>query len=177
VEYAGALAVPCVNVLAGVAAPHERAGCLRQLAEHLAVAAETLAAAGACALLEPINALDVPGYCVPSLELAARVLAHTDPRVRLQFDVYHAARMGLDPVRAFAANLPHIAHIQFADCPGRHEPGTGSLAFAEIFATIGQSGYSGWVGAEYHPSAETAASLAWLERAARARPADPSQWS
>lgn len=161
-EYAAALRSPCVNVLAGRAAPAERESCLEQLIEHLSLAAEALDAAGARVLLEPINPLDVPDYCVGSFELAERVLSRCDPRAGLQFDVYHAARLGLDPVAAFAAFEARARHVQFADVPGRHEPGTGTLDFDRIFAAIEGSGYAGWVGAEYHPSGRTADSLAWL---------------
>ncbi len=162
-EYARALRTPCINVLAGRAAPEERAECLAQLAEHLSLAAEVFDAAGARALLETVNPLDAPGYCVPSFDLATEVLSRCDPRVRLQFDVYHAARLGLEPDAAFAAVRDRVAHVQFADCPGRHEPGTGTLPFQRIFGAIEQSGYGGWVGAEYHPSTHrTADSLGWL---------------
>jgi hydroxypyruvate isomerase len=163
-DYAGALGVPCVNVLAGRAGPEEHADCVRQLEEHLMLAAELLAPAGARPLLEVINPVDVPDYCVASFELACEVLGRCDRRVGLQFDIYHAARLGLDAQRAFEATRPLISHIQFADCPGRHEPGTGTVPFAEIFAAIERSGYEGWVGAEYHPLGTTAASLHWLPR-------------
>jgi hydroxypyruvate isomerase len=165
-EYAGALQVPCVNVLAGRASAEEHAACVRQLEEHLTLAADLLSPAGARPLLEVINPIDVPGYCVPSFELAREVLGRCDRRVGLQFDVYHAARLGLDPQEAFEATRSLIAHVQFADCPGRHEPGTGSLAFGKIFATIERSAYQGWVGAEYHPLEATAAGLHWLPRVA-----------
>ncbi len=162
-EYAQTLHTPCINVLAGRAAPEERAECLGQLAEHLSLAAETFEAVGARALLETVNPLDVPGYCVPSFELALEVLSRCDPRVRLQFDVYHAARLGREPDAAFTAVHDRVAHVQFADCPGRHEPGTGTLPFDRIFNAIERSGYVGWVGAEYHPSvSRTADSLGWL---------------
>jgi len=163
-DYAAALRVPCVNVLAGPATPEERSGCLELLAERLALAAELLAPAGAQALLEPINPLDVPSYCVQSFEIAAQVLAATDPRVGLQFDIYHAGRMGLEPAQVFAKERARIAHIQFADCPGRHEPGTGRVPFAELFAAIKRSDYRGWVGAEYHPAAATVEGLGWLRQ-------------
>jgi hydroxypyruvate isomerase len=162
-EYAHTLGVPCVNVLAGRAAPQEREACLDLLVEHLSLAAEALASAGARALLETVNPFDAPGYCVPSFELAAEVLARSDPRVGLQFDVYHAARLGLEPDVAFAKVRPLVGHVQFADVPARHEPGTGTLPFERIFGAIESSGYEGWVGAEYHPSsARTAESLGWL---------------
>ncbi len=161
-EYAAALGVSAVNVLAGRAAAHERPGCLELLAEHLCHAAETLAPLGVQALLEPINPLDVPGYCIDDFELARTTLAACGGRVGLQFDVYHAARMGLDPARAFEALRTLIGHVQFADAPGRHEPGTGALDFPAIFRAIEASGYAGWVGAEYRPAHDTARSLDWL---------------
>ncbi len=169
-EYAQALRTPCINVLAGRAAPEERTDCLGLLAEHLSLAAEVFDTAGARALLETVNPFDVPGYCVPSFDLAVEVLSRCDRRVRLQFDVYHAARLGLEPDAAFAAVRSHVAHVQFADCPGRHEPGTGTLPFDRIFSVIERSGYDGWVGAEYHPSSSrTADSLAWLRTRASSR--------
>jgi hydroxypyruvate isomerase len=162
-DYARALATPSINVLAGRAEPHEQEACLALLAEHLTLAAEVFGAAGARPLLETVNPLDVPGYCVPSFDLAMRVLAGCDPRAGLQFDVYHAARIGLDPSSAFDAVRPRVKHVQFADCPGRHEPGTGTLSFDRIFSAIDASGYDGWVGAEYHPSSSrTADTLGWL---------------
>jgi hydroxypyruvate isomerase len=161
-EYAGVLGVPCVNVLAGRCAESEREACLAVLTERLGLAAEVLASVGARALLEPINPLDVPGYCVADFDLARGVLARCGSHIGLQFDIYHAARLGLEPIGAFTAVGAHTAHVQFADCPGRHEPGTGRVPFAQVFAAIEASGYGGFVGAEYHPSGRTADSLAWL---------------
>lgn len=171
-EYVDALRVPCVNVLAGRAAPGERGDCLPQLVEHLSLAAEVLSRVGARPLLEPINPLDAPDYCVPSFDLAAEVLARCDPRVGLQFDVYHAARIGLEPDAAFTAARKRVAHIQFADVPGRHEPGTGTLDFERIFAAIARDGYAGWVGAEYHPLGRTLDSLGWMR--SKPRPPGPA---
>jgi len=163
-EYAEALRTPCVNVLAGRAASAEREQCHEQLIEHLSLAAELLGRIGSRPLLETINPHDVPGYCVASFDLAADILSRSDPRAGLQFDVYHAARLGLEPAAAFDTVRERVAHIQFADSPGRHEPGTGTLDFEEIFGRIERSGYTGWLGAEYHPSGRTADSLLWLSR-------------
>lgn len=168
-EYAEALHAPCVNVLAGLAAPAEREPCIEQLIEHLALAAEVLARVAARPLLEVINPHDVPGYCVAGFDLAMQVLFRSDPRAGLQFDVYHAARLGLEPATAFEAVRDRVAHVQFADHPGRHEPGTGTLDFERIFGLIDRSGYAGWLGAEYHPTGHTPESLGWLSRGLRAR--------
>jgi len=161
-EYAHSLGTRMVNVLAGRTAPADRPGALRRLTDNLALAAELLGEANARPLLEVINPVNAPEYCVADFESAAAILDASDSRAGLQFDVYHAAMLGLDPAQAFTRQLPRIRHVQFADNPHRHEPGTGSLDFTNIFATIRGSGYDGWVGAEYHPLATTTAGLRWM---------------
>ena len=161
-DYAYTLGARMVNVLAGRSAPPERSGALRRLTDNLALAAQLLGPANARPLLEVINPVNAPDYCVSDFESAAAILDAGDSRVGLQFDVYHAAMLGLDPAQAFTRQLPRIRHVQFADNPHRHEPGTGSLDFTNIFATIRGSGYDGWVGAEYHPLATTTAGLRWM---------------
>ncbi|HEV2702219.1 MAG TPA: TIM barrel protein [Steroidobacteraceae bacterium] len=163
-EYAQALGTGCVNVLAGRCDPQDQPAALQRLTDNLALAAEILATVDARPLLEVINPVNGPGYCVPDFESAARILEATDARVGLQFDVYHAAMLGLDPAQTFTRHLARIRHVQFADHPGRGEPGSGSLDFAGIFRTIRDSSYSGWVGAEYHPVGATPASLGWMRQ-------------
>jgi hydroxypyruvate isomerase len=161
-QYAQQLGARLVNVLAGRAEPHEQQAAMRRVTDNLAIAAEILAQADAAPLLEVINPVNAPGYCVADFERAAAILEATDRRVGLQFDVYHAGMLGLDPARAFLQHLKRIRHVQFADSPGRHEPGTGTLDFSRIFRVIRDSGYGGWLGAEYHPAGTTAAGLGWM---------------
>ena len=161
-EYAQALGAGLVNVLAGRCDPEDQPEALRRLTDNLALAAQILDQVGARPLLEVINPVNAPGYCVADFDLAASVLAATDARAGLQFDVYHAAMLGLDPAQAFMRHLARILHVQFADHPGRHEPGTGRLDFKAIFRTMRDSGYAGWAGAEYHPAGATAAGLGWM---------------
>ena len=71
-------------------------------------------------------------------------------------------RMEGDLANTLSANLEKIAHIQIADNPGRHEPGTGEINFGFLFAHLDRIGYKGWVGCEYKPAAATEAGLAWL---------------
>ena len=68
---------------------------------------------------------------------------------------------GVGPA-TLAQYLPQTDHIQFADCPGRHQPGTGELPLAQIFALLDELGYTGWCAAEYKPATSTAESLSWL---------------
>ena len=75
-----------------------------------------------------------------------------------------------DLARTIEANLGRIAHIQLADNPGRHEPGTGEINYPFLYEHIDRIGYAGWVGAEYKPKAGTEAGLGgsrhWPGRAA-----------
>jgi hydroxypyruvate isomerase len=76
--------------------------------------------------------------------------------------IYHAARMSLSPAEALAAAYPHVRHVQFADAPGRGEPGSGGLDFLPTLDLLAERGYGGTVAAEYRPSRPTAQTLAWL---------------
>jgi hydroxypyruvate isomerase len=83
--------------------------------------------------------------------------------LRIQYDCYHMAMMGEDVLEGLQQNIHQIAHIQFADCPNRHEPNTGMIDFKSIFDWIHHSDYQGWCGAEYRPSKTTAATLSWMQ--------------
>ena len=58
--------------------------------------------------------------------------------------------------------MDRIGHIQLADNPGRHEPGSGEINFGNVFKAIDGAGYDGWIGCEYIPAGDTEAGLGWL---------------
>lgn len=141
----------------------ERPVCLDVLTANLAHAARALADYGITATVEPLNTRDVPAVCVYSTADALKVLDDAgEANTALQFDIYHAARMEVNVAALLEEHIARIAHIQFADAPGRHEPGSGTLDFRGIFALIDRLGYAGYLGAEYIPTSATASSLAWL---------------
>jgi hydroxypyruvate isomerase len=86
-----------------------------------------------------------------------------EPNVRLQFDAYHVQRMEGDPAARLALLWEQVGHVQIADNPGRHQPGTGEIDFSPLFALLDENGYEGAVGLEYVPVPDTAGSLGWLE--------------
>jgi hydroxypyruvate isomerase len=162
-EYALALGVRFVHVLAGhMSSVDDRDRCRSVYIDNLLFAADSLNPCGVQVLIEPLNRLDVPSYMLGSFADAQTILDRCEGRVGLQFDVYHAARMRLDPAVEFEKMLPLIRHVQFADDPGRHEPGTGRVNFESFIAALGVARYSGWLGAEYLPMTTTAAGLKWL---------------
>jgi hydroxypyruvate isomerase len=137
--------------------------CHEVLVENLRYTADTFAPDGVTVLLEPINGRDVPGFLVQKTETALELLDRADrPNLALQFDIYHRQVMQGDLIPALERFMPRIGHIQFSDTPGRHEPGTGEIAFERVFAAIDRLGYRGWVGAEYAPSGRSEDSLGWF---------------
>ena len=164
IEYATVLGAPRVNCIAGlVHAGEDRARLERTLVENVRWAAAALAQAGVELLMEPVNDVDTPGYIVPRCRDVVRVIERVaSAGFGLQFDLYHAAMMGDDLATTFDALRPHIRHIQFADAPGRGEPGTGKSPLGDMFARIAASDYPGWVSAEYRPTRETTRTLGWM---------------
>ena len=163
-DYAGALGCPQLNGLAGLAPEGvERARLHDILAENLAFAADALKRVDLRLLIEPINDRDVPGFLLNRLDEAAAVIdAVGADNLFLQADLYHMAMMGEDVAGSLAKHMPRIGHIQIADAPGRHEPGTGSLDFPALLAELERLGYGGFVGCEYVPAVGTEAGLGWM---------------
>lgn len=163
IEFARTLGCPQLNCLAGIAPAGIEAGRLREtLIENLRFAAERFARAGLRLLIEPINTRDRPGFYLSRPGQAVEIIeAVGADNLFLQFDVYHAQIMQGDIVKSFQIYRDRIAHVQIADNPGRHEPGTGELNFPFILDAIDRAGYEGWVSCEYAPSSTTAASLGW----------------
>jgi hydroxypyruvate isomerase len=164
IQYAHALGVPKLNCIAGVALPGEDRAALRDLLiANLRFAAREFKAAGLDLVVEPLNSVDVPGFLMPrAREMIAVIDAVGEDNAGLQFDIYHTAMMGDDPQALLTQCAPRIRHLQFADVPGRGEPGTGTLDFVRLFAHIDRLGYTGWVSAEYRPSLPTERTLSWL---------------
>jgi hydroxypyruvate isomerase len=128
-------------------------------------AADLASAAGVRLVLEPINQIDIPGFLLRTQEEGAAVIEAVGPdRVGLQFDIYHCQVEQGSVSRRLEALMPIIGHIQVADSPGRHEPGTGEIAWDYMLPLIERLGYRGWVGCEYTPANGTVDGLGWRAR-------------
>lgn len=164
IDYATALKCTRLNCLAGIApaaADHEKLRAT--FIGNLRFAARELKRHGIMLLVEPLNTRDTPGFFLRTSQQAVELIEEvgTD-NLHLQFDVYHAHIMERDVVTAFQRNLRHIAHVQIADDPGRHEPGTGIIDYSLVYQTLERAEYGGWVGCEYVPLRTTEDSLKWL---------------
>jgi hydroxypyruvate isomerase len=169
IAYAKALGCGQVNCLAGIAPEgSDRPALEAVLIENLKFAAEKLEKEGIKLLVEPINTRDIPGFFLNSSSQALAIMDRVDSRnIFLQYDIYHMQIMEGDLARTIEANLGRIAHIQLADNPGRHEPGTGEINYPFLYEHLDRIGYAGWVGAEYKPKAGTEAGLGWFGDFAR----------
>ena len=163
--YAAMTRPMAVNVLPGrLADGVERQQALDTLAANLRKTAEAFAPLGIRVLCEAINPLDMPGFLVNTPEHLLALLEAVDhPNCQAQLDLYHMARQQLDIVAGIRLLAGRIGHVQFADCPGRGAPGSGELDFPALLAALHDSGYTGWLGAEYRPGEQgSEASLGWL---------------
>ncbi len=164
VAYATALGCPRLNCLAGLLAAGADAGeARRTLVANLRYAADALQDAGIALVLEPVNTRDVPGFFVHRTRDALAVMDEVgSDNLKLQFDVYHAQVMEGDLMPSIERHFDRIGHVQVADNPGRHEPGTGEINYPFLFASLDALGYAGWIGCEYKPRGTTEAGLDWI---------------
>ncbi len=162
-DYAAVLDCKLIHCMAGIVPPEVSPVTAASLyAANLAWAGEQALAAGVRLAIEPINHRDMPGYFLNTeAQGAAIVEAIGRDRVGLQFDVYHCQITEGDVTRRMETFMPVIAHMQIADVPARHEPGTGEIGWEFVFRRMDELGYRGWVGCEYRPAGGTVEGLAW----------------
>jgi hydroxypyruvate isomerase len=163
IDYAKALDCEQLNCLVGIAPVDADPRELNEtLVGNLRFAASTLARENIKLLVEPINTLDIPGFFLNGTEQAVQLVSEVrSNNLFVQYDIYHMQIMEGDLARTMQEYLPQIAHIQLADNPGRHEPGTGEINFPFLFRHLDAIGYRGWIGCEYKPRTTTLKGLSW----------------
>ncbi|KAA1302051.1 MAG: hydroxypyruvate isomerase [SAR202 cluster bacterium] len=165
-EYASALGCPQVNCLAGI----KPASVSEQTAQdtfiaNLRYAAPIMEEAGVKLIIESINTIDIPGFFLNRTNQATELInLVSSDNLYLQHDIYHMQIMEGDLARTIESNLHLISHMQLADNPGRHEPGTGEINYEYLFDFIDGLGYQGWIGCEYVPAGSTVDGLDWIAR-------------
>jgi hydroxypyruvate isomerase len=162
--YAGVLGTRRINCICGKTPPGSDPRALREtLIENLRYAGAELAKAGITLMIEPLNTRDVPGIHLSGSQQAADLVRDAGlANMKIQYDCYHMQVMEGDLAETMKRLLPLIGHVQFADSPGRHEPGTGEIRYPFLFGHLDRIGYDGWVAAEYRPSGATNDSLGWM---------------
>jgi len=165
IEYARVLKTPRINCLAGLTPKGVPADKVRQpLIKNLRFAADAMKKAGVTLLTEMLNDKDVPGFSLVRTQDALGLLDDVKhDNLLLQYDIYHMQIMEGNLTQTIKDNVGRIGHIQLADNPGRHEPGTGEINFTNLFRSIDEAGYAGWIGCEYKPAGATEDGLGWVK--------------
>lgn len=116
--------------------------------------------------IEPLNPVSQRDYFLNDYALAAEVLDQVDrPNIGLQFDSFHAQMIHGDALAIWQKYQDRVTHAQIGAAPDRSEPGDGPIDFPTLFNAIDNSGYDGWVSAEYNPTTpRTVDSLGWMVR-------------
>lgn len=162
-DYAGSIGCPRIHALAGMPDPAaDPAQCRAVFVENLRSMGDQAAGVGVTVLIEPLNTGDFPGYFLNYQDQAHAITADVGlPNVQVQMDFYHCQIMEGNLADNFRRNQSGIGHIQIASVPGRTEPDAGEIYYPYLLDLIDETGFDGWVGAEYIPQGDTAAGLGW----------------
>ncbi len=166
IDYATALGCKQVNCLAGIRPPSVDPNDAREtFIRNLQFAAVRLKATGIKLLIEAINTRDMPGFFLNNTPQAIDIIkAVGSDNLFYQYDIYHMQVMEGNLAPTIEKYLQWIPHMQLADNPGRHEPGTGEINFDFLLGHIDSLGYDGWIGCEYKPAGRTEDGLGWTKR-------------
>ncbi|HZP92965.1 MAG TPA: 2-oxo-tetronate isomerase [Burkholderiales bacterium] len=164
-EYAQALGCRRLHCMAGLKPRGVSEEKMRDAyIANLRFAGQALAGHGITLLIEAINTRDIPGFYLNYSAQAFDLMHYANvPNLRFQYDIYHMQIMEGDLAPMIERNLDRIAHMQLADTPGRHEPGSGEINYGFLLEFIDRIGYKGWIGCEYRPAGRTEDGLAWAK--------------
>lgn len=165
IEYATGLGCKQCNALAGIVSDAGKTEVATEtFIENLKFAAPRMEEAGIKLLIEAINTRDIPGFYLNNTAQVLSILNEVNcDNLYYQYDIYHMQIMEGDLAITMEKNLDKIAHMQLADNPGRHEPGTGEINYSFLFQHLESIGYQGWIGCEYLPRETTEKGLSWMQ--------------
>jgi len=165
IDYARAAGCASLHLMAGVVPPGaERAAYHATYVSNLKAAAERLRGFGMRLLIEPLSERTVANCFLRSSHQAAQVLDEVGAaNALIQYDLFHMQLMEGNLALTMERLLARIGHLQIADAPGRHEPGTGEINFDFLLRHVDRLGYSGWIGCEYNPLGDTVEGLKWAK--------------
>lgn len=166
IEYATALNVNKIHCMAGILSQGIEVHSAREVyLNNLHYAGQRLATHGIDLLIEPINTINIPNYFLHNIHEANAIIQEINlANIQIQFDFYHIQRIHGNLLSIFQQYFDVIGHVQIADSPDRHEPGTGEIHFQNVFKFIKQLNYKGRIGLEYTPKGKSEESFEWLSK-------------
>jgi hydroxypyruvate isomerase len=128
--------------------------------ENLKRAADLAAASQVQIVVEPIDPLENPNMYLTSVSEAFEIIRAVDsPQVRVLYDFYHEQRAYGNLIEKLEQNIDLVGLVHIADVPGRHEPGTGEIDYANIYRKLGQLKYNKFITMEFYPTQDPVATL------------------
>jgi hydroxypyruvate isomerase len=164
IQYATALNISNIHCMTGILSTElDRKQAREVFIKNIKYAALKMAKHNLTLLIEPINSFDIPGYFLSTIDDAVDTIQEVRmPNVKLQYDFYHIQRMQGNLLSTFQLYSEVIGHVQIADVPGRHQPGTGEIHYPNVFHFLKDHGYKGFIGLEYIPKEKSEDSFDWL---------------
>jgi len=162
ITFARKLEIPQIILMSGNAiAGRSHEDQYASLVEGAKRAGELAAQAGVTAIVEPLNSLvDHKGFFLNTCTVGLKLVRAVDnPHVRLLFDIYHEQVQQGNVIRTLTEAAPYTAVFHVADNPGRHDPGTGEIHYANVYKAIQKSAFGGYVTFEYLPAGDQVSSL------------------
>ena len=165
IEYARAVSCPRLHCLAGVVpAGAERRELHATYLANLKHAAARLKREEMMLLIEPVSERTAKNYFLGGSAQAVAVLDELGAdNAFLQYDFFHMQILEGNLAEKAERLLARIGHMQVADAPGRHEPGSGEINFDFLFKHVDAIVYAGWIGCEYNPAGDTLEGLKWAK--------------
>ena len=170
IDFAKQIGCPRLNALVGNSISRKsREEQFDQVRENLAWIADHAAAAGIGIVVEALNSFESPHYLLTITRDTLALLSEVNrPNLKYQYDMYHMQRMEGNLIATLREHIEWIGHMQIADAPERHEPGTGEIHFRHVLTVLNGLGYQGYIGLEYNPTRSSEESFAWLSADRRA---------
>lgn len=164
IGYAHEIGCPNVHIMAGLTTHQsDREVAWENYLHCLDFACSLAAESGITILIEPLNDIDRPRYLLNTQRQAIDVIQKLNKKnLGLMLDLFHLQRGEGNLIERMNKSLPYAAHVQIADNPGRHEPGTGEINFAAVFRVLQEANYGGYIGCEYLPLRSSATSFEWM---------------
>jgi hydroxypyruvate isomerase len=128
--------------------------------ETLKRSGELLRTAGLVGVIEPIDRLENPTIYLDGVTEAFEIVrAVGSSNVKVLYDLYHEQRQYGNLIDKLDKNIHEIGMIHIADVPGRHEPGTGEINYANVYRKLGQLRFKGMIAMEFYPTGDVVETL------------------
>jgi hydroxypyruvate isomerase len=111
-------------------------------------------------LLECIDPEENPHYFLQSAAEAIDIVrAVNHPQVQFLYDLFHEQIAEGNLIEKLVKHIDVIGLIHVADVPGRHQPGTGEINYANIYRKLAELRYRHAIAMEFHPIGDPVTTL------------------